>query len=291
MMSGYDGDCNVVVYERKEMSRRKAIQDRFRNKVAIVSGGSSGIGRATVEELCREGASVVFTGLELDQGTQAEEELKSEGGRALFLHGDMADDTFVMCIVDETVREFGSIHYLVNNAFSFLSKGEDATVEEWRRMYDVGPVAYARLGSRVAQQMRLAGGGAIVNISSISAFIAQRQRWTYNSAKGAVHNLTKCMALDLASYGIRVNSISPGWIWTREVLKAADGDREKWDSVWGRFHMLRRCGDPHEVAAAILFLLSDDASFITGADLPVDGGYQGLGSEGLGDQSHFAGSS
>ncbi len=272
------------------MNRRKAIEDRFRDKVAIVSGGSSGIGRATVEELCREGASVVFTGLECDQGVQAEEELRSEGWSVRFLHGDMANDDFVMRIVDETVREFGVINCLVNNAFSFLSKGEDATIEEWRRMYDVGPVAYARLGSRAAQQMRKAGGGAIVNISSISAFIAQRQRWTYNSAKGAVHNLTKCMALDLASYGIRVNSISPGWIWTREVLKAADGDREKWDPIWGRFHMLRRCGDPIEVASAILFLLSDDASFITGADLAVDGGYQGLGSEGLGDQSHFAGS-
>jgi NAD(P)-dependent dehydrogenase (short-subunit alcohol dehydrogenase family) len=87
------------------------------------------------------------------------------------------------------------------------------------------------------------------------------------------------MALDFAPYGVRVNSVSPGWIWTCEVLKAAGGDRAKWDPIWGQFHMLARCGDPAEVAAAILFLLSDDASFITAADLPVDGGYQGMGSE------------
>ena len=138
--------------------------------------------------------------------------------------------------------------------------------------------------------MKASGGGAIVNVSSISARIAQPDRWTYNSAKGAVQNLTRCMALDLAPYGIRVNSVSPGWIWTREVEKAAGGNRAKWEPVWGDFHILRRLGETVEVAAAILFLLSPDASFITGADLPVDGGYQALGSEGLGNASQFAGS-
>jgi NAD(P)-dependent dehydrogenase (short-subunit alcohol dehydrogenase family) len=97
------------------------------------------------------------------------------------------------------------------------------------------------------------------------------------------------MALDFAPYGARVNSVSPGWIWTREGLKAAGGDRAKWDPIWGQFHMLARCGDPAAVAAAILFLLSDDASFITAADLSVDGGYQGTGSEGNGKSSQFAG--
>jgi len=272
------------------MIHRKSIPSRFSDRVAIVTGGSAGIGRATVEELCREGASVVFTGLEADQGMEAERGLKDAGWEALFLHGDMAEDVFVKRIVKETVDRFGRIDFLVNNAFSFMAKGKDATVEEWRRVYDVGPIAYARMASLTAEEMQKVGGGAIVNISSISAFIAQRERWTYNSAKGAVHVLTKCMALDLAQYRIRVNSVSPGWIWTREVLKAANGDREKWDPIWGKFHMLERCGNPVEVAAAILFLLSDDASFITAADLPVDGGYQGLGSEGLGDGSRFAGS-
>ena len=102
--------------------------------------------------------------------------------------------------------------------------------------------------------------------------------------------MTKCQALDLAIDGIRVNAVSPGWIWTPEVSKAANGDREKWEPVWGKYHMLRRLGEPREVARAILFLCSDDASFITGTELAVDGGYLGLGSEGLGETSSFAGS-
>jgi NAD(P)-dependent dehydrogenase (short-subunit alcohol dehydrogenase family) len=138
--------------------------------------------------------------------------------------------------------------------------------------------------------MKQTGGGAIVNVASISAHIAQPNRWTYNACKGAVVTLTKCQALDLSVDGIRVNTVSPGWIWTPEVLKAAGGDRKRWEPVWGRFHMLRRLGEPSEVAKAIVFLCSDDASFITGAELAVDGGYMAMGSEGLGDQSSFAGS-
>jgi NAD(P)-dependent dehydrogenase (short-subunit alcohol dehydrogenase family) len=275
---------------RKTVKTRKPIQNRFAGKVAIVTGGSAGIGRATVEELCREGASVVFTGLEAEQGAETQRELSDSGFNTYFLAGDMAEEAFAAHIVEDTAGRFRRIDYLVNNAFSFSSKGLDATFEDWHRVFDVGPIAYARMGTLVASEMRKAGGGSIVNLSSISAFIAQANRWTYNSAKGAVHILTKCMALDLAPFHIRVNSVSPGWIWTREVLKAAQGDREKWDPIWGQFHMLERCGDPVEVAAAILFLLSDDASFVTATDLPVDGGYQGLGSEGLCKTSRFAGS-
>jgi NAD(P)-dependent dehydrogenase (short-subunit alcohol dehydrogenase family) len=270
-------------------SQRKPIRDRFSGKVAIVTGGSAGIGRATVDELCREGAAVVFTGIEQEVGKQAESELSALGLPALFRHGDMADPEFPIRIMQDAMAKFGRVDYLVNNAFSFISKGADATAEDWTQVLEVGPVAYARMGAAAAELMKKLGGGAIVNVSSISAFIAQPNRWTYNAAKGAVHTLTKCMALDFAPYGIRVNSVSPGWIWTREVLKAAGGDRAKWDPIWGQFHMLARCGDPAEVAAGILFLLSDDASFITAADLPVDGGYQGMGSEGNGKSSQFAG--
>ena len=234
--------------------------------------------------------SVLFTDIDLERGLQAEKELASGNSRVLFLHGDMADEKLAVQIIENATSHFGRIDYLVNNAFSFIAKGADATIEDWHRTFDVGPIAYARMGSVAAESMAKTGGGSVVNLSSISAFVAQPGRWTYNSAKGAVQTLTKCMALDFARYGIRVNSVSPGWIWTQEVLKAANGDRARWDPVWGQFHMLERCGDPTEGAAAILFLLSDDASFITGADLPVDGGYLGLGSEGIGKLSQFAGS-
>jgi NAD(P)-dependent dehydrogenase (short-subunit alcohol dehydrogenase family) len=269
---------------------RKPIQGRFEGKVAIVTGGASGIGHATVHEFCREGGSVVFTDIELDRGSEIETELASAKLEARFIHGDMADAEFASRVTEYAFSRFGRVDCLVNNAFSFIAKAADATLDDWRRSLEVGPVAYARMGGAAADAMRKTGGGSIVNISSVSAFVAQPGRWTYNTSKGAVHILTKCMALDFAPHGIRVNSVSPGWIWTREVLKAADGDRAKWDSIWGQFHMLERCGDAVEVSAAVLFLLSDDASFITAADLAVDGGYGGLGSEGLGKLSRFAGS-
>ena len=126
-------------------------------------------------------------------------------------------------------------------------------------------------------------------MSSISAHIAQPNRWTYNVAKGGVSQLTKNAAFDLAPI-IRVNGLSPAWIWTREVDKAAGCDREKWEPIWGKFHMMRRLGEAGEVASAAVFLLSDEASFITATDLHVDGGYLAMGSEGLGESSSFSGS-
>ena len=274
------------------MNKRKAIADRFKGKVALVTGGSSGIGRAIVEELCKEGASVAFTGIS-EIGVKTSEELKKAGFHVLFCRGDMVDEAFCKSVVESTAQTFGTIHYLVNNAFSFIAKGMDATTEDWIRSYTVGPIGYARMVQNVVPVMRQAGGGAIVNMSSISAFQAQPNRWTYNSAKGAVHTMTKNMALDLARCNIRVNSVSPGWIWTREVYKAADmdgGGREKWDPIWGQYHMLERCGEPVECAGPVLFLLSDDASFITGTDLPIDAGYQSMGPEGLGKTTVIAGS-
>jgi len=271
---------------------RTPVKDRFKDKVAIVTGGSSGIGRSIMEELCKEGCSVAFTGIS-DIGVTTSKEMADAGFDVLFAQGDMAEEAFCKSVVQQTVEKWGKVNHLVNNAFSFTAKGMDATREDWERVFMVGPVGYAVMVQQVAPIMREQGGGAVVNMSSISAFVAQVNRWTYNAAKGAVHTMTKCMALDLAPWGIRVNSVSPGWIWTREVFKAADldgGGREKWDPIWGEYHMLERCGQPVECAGPTLFLLSDDASFVTGTDLPIDAGYQSMGPEGLGKTAAFAGS-
>jgi NAD(P)-dependent dehydrogenase (short-subunit alcohol dehydrogenase family) len=267
---------------------RTPIAGRFRGKVAVVTGGTNGIGHAIALELLREGASVVVSGLpaDTDEGRRA---FAAAGFAPLIVAGDMAGEPFCRALVAQTLVEHGRVDFLVNNAFSFLAKGLDATREDFLRSFEVGPFGFALMTQLVAEPMKRQGGGAIVNISSISAWVAQPNRWTYNAAKGAVMQLTRCAALDLAPHQIRVNSVSPGWIWTREVDKAAGGDRAKFDPIWGQFHMLGRMGHPVEIAGPVLFLLSDDAAFITGTDLPVDGGYNGLGPEGLGQNTKIAG--
>jgi NAD(P)-dependent dehydrogenase (short-subunit alcohol dehydrogenase family) len=274
------------------MNTRKTIPERFAGKAAIVTGGSSGIGYAIMEELAKEGASVCFTGTS-ELGFRVEEDMKKAGLRVMFCRGDMGEEDFCTEVVKKAGQAYGRIDYLVNNAFSFLAKGDEAKSEDWQRSFFVGPVGYARMIQKVRPYMQKAGGGAIVNMSSISAHIAQINRWTYNAAKGAVNQLTKCAALDYAKYNIRVNSVSPAWIWTREVQKAADldgGGKKKWEPIWGAYHMLERCAEAVEVAGPVLFLLSNDASFITGTDLPIDGGYLAMGPEGIGKTTVNAGS-
>lgn len=258
------------------------------DKRAIVTGGAQGIGRACVDALLQAGCSVTLCDMqELDSQARAEQEAlgSSNGASVHFICGDMSQEDFCHQLVDFASEKMGGVDFLVNNAFSFIAEGINATREQWMRSLTVGPIGFATMTQSVAPYMAKAGSGAVVNLSSISAHIAQPDRWTYNAAKGAVDQLTKCSALDLAPQGIRVNSVSPGWIWSPAVLDAAGGDREKFEPVWGKYHMLRRCGETSEVASAVLFLLSDEASFITGTDLPVDGGYLGLGGEGLGEQS------
>ena len=268
---------------------RKPIVDRFKGKVAIVTGGTNGIGYAIALELLREGAEVAVSCLPADEaGGKAA--FAAAGFSPLVIVGDMSSEEFCHKLVSDTVAKYGRLDYLVNNAFSFIAKGLDATRADFLYSLEVGPLGFALMIQLAAVHMNKVGGGAVVNVSSISSWVAQPNRWTYNMSKGAVTQLTRCAALDLAPQKIRVNSVSPGWTWTREVEKAAGGDMEKYDPIWGQFHMLARMCFPVEIAAPTLFLLSDDASFITGTDLPVDGGYNGLGPEGLGQNTKIAGS-
>ena len=268
------------------------IPGRFAGKVAIVTGGGAGIGRAIVEELAKEGARVVFSDLNPDTAAAVEAD-RNAGFDTTLVTGDMAEESVCREIVERAVAVYGRVDYLVNNAFAFTAKALDATTADWMRSFTAGPLAFARMAQNVFPQMKAVGGGAIVNISSISGHVAQKERWTYNTSKGAVGQLTKCQALDLAPHNIRVNSLDPGWIWSNETDKAANldgGGRAKWDPIWGKYHMLRRMGQAIEVARPTLFLLSDDASFITGTTLMVDGGYCSMGPEGLGETAVIAGS-
>jgi NAD(P)-dependent dehydrogenase (short-subunit alcohol dehydrogenase family) len=274
------------------MIQHQHVPHRFKGKVAVVTGGSSGIGRAIVEEYCKEGGQVLFTGIS-EAGFTTQQEFQAAGYTTQFLRGDMAEEAFCAETVAKAVGTFGTVNHLVNNAFAFTAKALTATTKDWMRSFTAGPLAYARMVQQVLPPMKAAGGGAIVNMSSISAHIAQKDRWTYNAAKGAVNQLTKCQALDLSPFNIRVNNVDPGWIWSNETDKAANldgGGRAKWDPIWGKYHMLRRMGHAVEVARPTLFLLSEDASFITGTTLMVDGGYLAMGPEGLGETAVIAGS-
>jgi len=259
-------------------------------KVAIVTGGSRGIGYACVERLSEEGVKVLFTGRSKENGNKALKRLKERYHDVHFLAGDMSEEDFCILTVEKALQKYGKLDYLVNNAFPFTARALDATRSNWIQTMEAGPIAYATMIQNYVKMRGKDKPGAIVNMSSISGHIAQPNRWTYNAAKGSVVQLTRCAAMDLAPK-IRVNTVSPAWVWTDEVEKATNGEgREKWEPIWGKFHLIRRLTEPEEIAAVVAFLLSDDASCITGADIFADGGYLAMGSEGLGELSSFAGS-
>ena len=245
------------------MKERKPVKNRFKDKVAIVTGGSSGIGRAIMEELCKEGASVAFSGIS-DVGLDTARELNDAGFDVLFCRGDMADEGFCENLVDSTLDKWGRVNYLVNNVFSFVAKGLDATTKDWERVFMVGPVGYARMVQNVVKPMEEEGGGAIVNMSSISAFQAQVNRWTYNAAKGAVHTLTRNMALDLVKYNIRVNSISPGGFFANQPERFLENYTKKVPA--------ERMANDDDIKGVIVFLASQASSYITGENILMDGG-------------------
>jgi len=261
--------------------------ERFSDKVAVVTGAASGICAATARELAAEGAKVAVLDVDAEGAGRVVAELEAAGAEALALAADVSDRDACGLALAHAAERWGRVDCLVNGAASFVAAGVEASTADWERSLGVNVRGCANTVQAALPHMP--SGSAVVNLASISAHVAQPDRWTYNASKGAIVALSRCQALDLASRGIRVNVVSPGWIWTPEVAKAAGGDRERWEPVWGDFHMLRRLGEPREVARAILFLLGDDASFVTATELMVDGGYSGMSAEGLGERSEFAG--
>jgi dihydroanticapsin dehydrogenase len=252
--------------------------NRLQNKVAVITGGGAGIGRATCELFGEEGAAVVVAERNSETGRAVAESITCAGGKALFVQTEVAEENSIRRMVAEAVRVFGRINILVNNAGIFVLRGIDATPEEWREVLDVNVMGPALVAKHVVPEMRKVGGGAIVNLASISSFIAQPNFVTYNTTKAAMTGMTRCMALDLAPDNIRVNAVAPGTVWTQIVerlTKEKGLDRAAADKHpdYGASHMIKRIADPREIAYAILFLASDEASFITAEILMVDGGY------------------
>jgi NAD(P)-dependent dehydrogenase (short-subunit alcohol dehydrogenase family) len=261
----------------------------LKGKIAIVTGGSRGIGKAVVERLLEEDVKVLFCGRDEKVGLETLKELKAKyGDKAAFIAADMEARDTPEKLFAKVKEVYGEPDFLVNNAFPFTAKAMDATYDDWVHTFMAGPGAYARMIAEFSKRKKKEG--SVVCTCSISAQIAQPLRWTYNAAKGAVKQLFRCAALDLAP-AVRVNCVSPGWVKTDEVLKATP--KKSWDSspkAWDEYHMLQRLQEPSEIAASVAFLLSDDACVVTGHDLFADSGYLAMGPEGLGKTASFAGS-
>ena len=247
-------------------------QNRFQNKVAIVTGASSGIGRATALALGAEGANVTVTARRPERLGALAKEIERAGGGALPLAGDVTDADFRSRVVDETVSRFGGLDHLVNSA-GVIAFGtiENTALDAWQRMFALNVEAVFDL-MRLSVPHLLERQGSIVNVSSVNGIRSFPGVLAYNSSKSALDQLTRCSALELAAKGVRVNSVNPGV--TRTELHTAGGlDDERYAAFVEHSkttHPIGRIGRPEEVAALALFLLSDEAGFCTG--VPVDGG-------------------
>jgi NAD(P)-dependent dehydrogenase (short-subunit alcohol dehydrogenase family) len=249
---------------------------RLADKVALVTGAADGIGAATAELFAEEGAAVVLGDIDDAGGAATCARIVNAGGQAVFVHADISDETQAASLAAAAEQRFGRLDILVNNAAAFVLKGLDATRADWQRSLDVNVIGTSMVTRAAADVMSRHGGGAIVNLASISSFVAQPQFVTYSATKAAILQMTRNLALDLAPSKIRVNCVCPGTILTRasrDHMARVGMTLDEFVAAEAPKHLLNRVGDPREVAYAILFLASDEASFITGTHLMVDGGY------------------
>lgn len=241
--------------------------NRFTDTVALVTGSTSGIGAGTARRFAREGASVVVHGRSVERGEAVVDEISTDGGEATFVEADLADPDAIERLVDRTVEEYGRVDALVNNAAVQIHETvEDATLEDWSFAMDVNFRAYWLCVKHAVEHMP--SGGSVVNVSSNHGRITMPGSFPYNAIKSGIDGMTRAMALELGPE-IRVNTVSPGW--TRVAEIEDEDDLERWREI-GELHPLDRVGEPDDIAGVISFLASDDAAFVTGANLLADGG-------------------
>jgi NAD(P)-dependent dehydrogenase (short-subunit alcohol dehydrogenase family) len=245
---------------------------RLEGKVALVTGAASGIGRVTAERLAEEGAVVVVTDVQDEAGEQAAAAIRAGGGDALYLHLDVTDEAGWQAVVERVLSERDRLDVLVNNAgLGDLAPIEETSLADWERTVAIDQTGVFLGMKTCAEALKASGNGSVINISSIFGTSGGfGTSPAYHAAKGAVRTLTKNVALRWATEGVRVNSVHPGFIRT-PILDQAKGT-EIWDAMTASTPM-GRLGEPEEIAAAVAYLASDDASFVTGSELYVDGGY------------------
>ncbi len=245
---------------------------RLEGKVAIITGGARGQGAAEARMFAREGAKVVFGDILDDDGRKVEAEINEAGGEATYVTLDVTDEDSWSAAIQTAVSSYGKVDILVNNAgIVSWNAGDEATVEEWDSVMDVNAKGVF-LGTRaVIPEMRKAGGGSIINISSISGIVGQENIHPgYNASKGAVRILTKSTAIQNAKDGIHCNSIHPGPIKTEMTRRGWDNPERL--ALTEQRTPLGRYADPDEIAYGVLFLASDESSFMTGSEMVIDGG-------------------
>ena len=249
---------------------------RLSGKVAAITGGASGIGEATARLFVEEGARIAIADMDAERGRVVADEIKAGGGEVIFVEARMEREAEAIAFIRRTAEHYGRLDILVNNAGMRLYQTVvEASEESWDAILGVNLKGYAFCAKAAILEMRKLGGGSIVNVASQRAFIAGGNMVQYDSTKAAVTGLTRGTALDHAPEGIRVNAVCPGPILTRfHKRRAATAGKtlEEFAEQFGRDTMLKRPGTPREVAACILFLASNEASYVTGTCLVVDGG-------------------
>ncbi len=247
----------------------------LQGKVAIVTGAGSGIGKATAMRLAEHGAEVIVSDIDTDAGESVVGGIESAGGTAMFVKADVSSPEDVEALVRKTVDEYGRLDLAVNNAGigGPAATSADYSEEDWRKVMSINLDGVWRCLKHEVNAMKDSGGGSIVNVASILGLVGWAQAPAYVAAKHGVVGLTKAAALEFAEDGIRVNCVNPGFIET-PLLEGAGitPGSDMYAFIAGK-HAMNRLGKPDEVAAIITWLLSDEASFVTGSPYPVDGGY------------------